>query len=156
MGSLATSAASFSSHAWGYKTFFMLNSDEHEKRFYYLGPGPKSELLFYQCIRQVAWCQQLKTTYSNIFYKTTESAVLKFHMEPDLTPGFQNCKIGSGWMSKMATIAKIAKYNKINFSRIRIYLAELWHGTSAEHRYLKWQKCKNSVTEFWPTFYLQE
>ena len=55
----------------------------------------------------------LENKYSNIFfYKTTGPTLLKFHMEDDLTPGFQNCKIGSGGISKMATVTKIAKTTK--------------------------------------------
>ena len=51
----------------------------------------------------------------NIFYKSTGPTILKFHMEHDLTPGSQNCKTGSGRISKMATITKNSKNNKINF-----------------------------------------
>ena len=57
----------------------------------------------------------LENEYSNIFYNTTGPTVLKFHMEHDLTPGSQNCKIGSGRISKMATVTKNSKNNKINF-----------------------------------------
>ena len=39
----------------------------------------------------------LENKYPSIFFnKITGPAVLKFHMEHDLTPGSQNCKIGSG------------------------------------------------------------
>ena len=49
----------------------------------------------------------LENKYSNIFfYKTTGPKDLKFHMEHDLTPGSQNCKIGSGLISKMAAVTK--------------------------------------------------
>ena len=73
--------------------------------------------------------------YSNIFsYKTTGSTVLKFHVEHDLTPGSQNCKIGFGRISKMAAVTKKSKNNKINvFSRV--FLAEFWHGISMKHKY---------------------
>ena len=54
-------------------------------------------------------------TSNGFFYKTTGPTVLKFHMEHDLTPGSQNFKIGSGWISKMATVTKNSKNNKINF-----------------------------------------
>ena len=44
----------------------------------------------------------LENKYSNIFvYKTTGPTVLKFHMEHDLTPGSQNCKIGSSPISNL-------------------------------------------------------
>ena len=48
-------------------------------------------------------------------YKTTGPTVLKFHMEHDLTPGSGNCKVESGRISKMATVTKNSKNNKINF-----------------------------------------
>ena len=49
----------------------------------------------------------LENKYSNIFfYKTTRHTVVKFHMEHDLTPGSQNCKIGSGRISRMAAVTK--------------------------------------------------
>ena len=49
----------------------------------------------------------LENKYSNIFfYKTTGSTFLKFHIEHDLTPGSQNCRIGLGQISKMAAITK--------------------------------------------------
>ena len=55
----------------------------------------------------------LENKYSNIFFhKTTRPTVLKFHMEHDLTPGSQNRKIGSGLISKMADVTKIAKITK--------------------------------------------
>ena len=60
--------------------------------------------------------QQLKTTYSNIFfYKTIRPTVLKFYIEHDLTQGSQNCKIWSGQISKVAGVTKNSKNNKINF-----------------------------------------
>ena len=58
----------------------------------------------------------LENKYSNIFfYKTIAPIVLKFYMEHDLPPGSQNYKIGSGGISKMATITNNSKNNKINF-----------------------------------------
>ena len=52
----------------------------------------------------------LENKYSNIFcYKTAGPTVLKFHVEHDLTPGSQNCKIGSARMSKMAAVIKDSK-----------------------------------------------
>ena len=58
----------------------------------------------------------LKNKYSNIFfYKTTRPTVLKFHMEHNLTPGTQNCKIGLGRISKLAAASKNSKNNKLNF-----------------------------------------
>ena len=58
----------------------------------------------------------LENKYSNIFfYKTTRPTVLKFYMAYGLTPGSQNCKIGSGRISKMAAVTKNSENNKINF-----------------------------------------
>ena len=58
----------------------------------------------------------LENKYLNVFvYKTIAPTVLKFYMEHDLPPGSQNYKIGSGRISKMATITKNSKNNKINF-----------------------------------------
>ena len=58
----------------------------------------------------------LENKYSNIlFYKTIAPTVLKFYMEHDLPPRSQNYKIGSGGISKMATITKNSKNNKRNF-----------------------------------------
>ena len=57
----------------------------------------------------------LENKYSNIFfYKTTGPTVLKFHMEHNLTPGSQNCKIGSGRISKMAAVTKNSKKKNQN------------------------------------------
>ena len=79
-------------------------------------PGPKGhrELLRNVCVRRalcVLRCPStLENKYSNIFcYKTAGPTVLKFHVEHDLTPGSQNCKIGSGRMSKTAAIIKDSK-----------------------------------------------
>ena len=58
----------------------------------------------------------LENKYSNIFfYKIIAPTVLKFYMERDLAPGYQNYKIGSGRISKMAAITKNSKINKFNF-----------------------------------------
>ena len=57
----------------------------------------------------------LENKYSDIFNKTTRPTVLNFHIEHDLTPGSENCKIGSGLISKMAADTKSSKNNKINF-----------------------------------------
>ena len=55
----------------------------------------------------------LENKYSSIFfYKTIAPTVLTFYMENDLTPGFQNYKIRSGGICKMAAITKIAKITK--------------------------------------------
>ena len=55
----------------------------------------------------------LENKYSNIFfYKATGPSVSKFHMEHDLTPGSKNYKIGSGRISKMATVTKNSKITK--------------------------------------------
>ena len=66
----------------------------------------------YQCIRLgsciVLHLSTLENEYSNIFfYKTTGPTVLRFHMEHDLTPGSENCEIGSGQISKLAAITNI-------------------------------------------------
>ena len=53
----------------------------------------------------------IQSSSSIIFYKTTAATVLKFHMEHDLLPGFQNCTIGSGRISKMAAVTKNSKNN---------------------------------------------
>ena len=45
----------------------------------------------------------------------------KFHMEHDQTPGFENCKIGSGQESKMATITKNSKNNKTSPEPLAIF-----------------------------------
>ena len=65
----------------------------------------------------------LENKYLNIFfYETAGSTFLKFHMEHDLTRGSQNCKIGSGRITKMAAITKNSKNNKINvFPRTCIF-----------------------------------
>ena len=84
-------------------------------------PGPKghSKLLPYQSMRPACELRRpstIENKYSNIFfYKTTKSTVLKFPMEHDLTPGSQNCKTGSGRISKMAAVTKNSENNKINF-----------------------------------------
>ena len=70
----------------------------------------------------------LENKYSIIFFsKTSGPTVFKFHMEHG--PGSQNCKIGSGQISKMAAVTKNSKKNKINFfSRTAGYFAEfLWN-----------------------------
>ena len=85
----------------------------------------------------------LENKYSNIFfYKSTEPTVLKFHMEHDLAPGSQNCKIGSGRISKMAADTKNSKNNKINFfSRTAGYF---WLNFGMEYEWnIGIQNCKN-------------
>ena len=81
----------------------------------------------------------LENNYSNIVLcKTTGSTFYKFHMEHDLTPGSQNCEIGSGRISEMATVTKNSKNNKINLFSGRNnwnFLDEFWHGISREHTY---------------------
>ena len=54
-----------------------------------------------------------------------------------MNPGSQNCKLGSGRISKMATITENSK-NKISFF-------ELWHGTSTEHKYSKLKNEKKNL-----------
>ena len=84
----------------------------------------------------------LENKYSNIFfYKTIAPTVLKFYMEHDLLPRSQNYKIGSGRISKMAAITKIAKITKSIFLQNRwIFLAEFWH----EYQWnIGIQNCKN-------------
>ena len=49
------------------------------------------------------------------FYKTIAPTVLKFYIEHDLAPGSQNHKTGPGRISKMATITKNSRNNKIHF-----------------------------------------
>ena len=78
---------------------------------------------------QVSFCsfsyaKHILTSSNNFYSKSTTpivgitSIVVKFHMKHDQTPRYQNCKIGSDRESKMATVTKIAKHNKINaFSR---------------------------------------
>ena len=85
----------------------------------------------------------LENKYSNIFfYKTVVPTVLKFYMEHDLPPGSQNYKIGSGRISKMATITKNSKNNKINFfSRTAGYF---WLNFGMEYQWnIGIQNCKN-------------
>ena len=67
-------------------------------------------------------------------------------MEQNLTPGSQNCKIGS---LGQATVSKNSKNNKINFFSLDI-LAEFWHGISVDHRYseLYSEMKKKSVAKF--------
>ena len=64
----------------------------------------------------VRFVSTLENKYSNsFFYKTTGPTVLKFHIEPNLTPGSQNYKIGSGRISQTAAVTKNIKNNKTNF-----------------------------------------
>ena len=83
-----------------------------------------------------------QTKYSNIFfYKTTVATVVKFHIENDLAPGFQNCKNGLGRTAKVAAVTKDNKNNKINLSsRTQNILANLRHGIPTEHGYYELQK----------------
>ena len=56
----------------------------------------------------------IENKYSNtIFYKNTRSTVLKFQMDHDLTSGSQDCKIGSGRISKIVVVTINSK-NKIS------------------------------------------
>ena len=52
----------------------------------------------------------LKVAYLNnfkqLFSKTTEAIVVKFHLKYDQTPEFQNYKFGLGQESKMAAVTK--------------------------------------------------
>ena len=84
----------------------------------------------------------LENKYSNIFlYKTTGPTVLKFHMEHGLTPGSQNCKIGSDRISKMAAVTKNSKNNKINFFSTTGYF---WLNFGMEFQWkIDIQNCKN-------------
>ena len=85
----------------------------------------------------------LENKYSNIFfYKTIAPTVLKFYMEHDLPPRFQNYKIGSGRISKMAAITKNSKNNKSNFfSRTAGYF---WLNFGMEYQWnIGIQNCKN-------------
>ena len=62
----------------------------------------------------------LKITYYNnfkqFFSKTTEAIVVKFHLNYDKTPGFQNYKFGLGQESRMAAVTKNSKTSKSTFS----------------------------------------
>ena len=62
-----------------------------------------------------------KQIFKHLLLSTIGPTVLQFHMEHDLTPGSQNCKTGSGRISKMAAVTKNSKNNKINFSRTTGY-----------------------------------
>ena len=97
----------------------------------------------------------LENKYSNIlFYKITGPTVLQFHMKHDLTPGSQNCKIGSGQISKMAAVTKNSKNNKINFFfRTTGYF---WLNFGMEYQWnIGIQNYNHSVVfSQWPTFYL--
>ena len=102
----------------------MVNSNNHFMIVLILhlfsSPGPKGhgELLPYQCVQRHASCgvrrlSTLENKYSNIFFsKTTGPTVLKFHMEHDLTPGSQNCKIGQVEYPRWPLLLKIAKTTK--------------------------------------------
>ena len=87
----------------------------------------------------------LENKYSNIFfYKTIAPTVLKFYMEHDLPPRSQNYEIGSGRISKMATITKNSKNNKIIFfSRTAGYF---WLNFGMEYQWnISIQNCKNEM-----------
>ena len=62
----------------------------------------------------------LKITYLNnfkqLFSKTTEAIVVKFHLKYDQTPRFQNYKFGLGQESKMAAVTKNSKTYKSSSS----------------------------------------
>ena len=60
----------------------------------------------------MSYCHTNACVVRQHLYNTTAPTVLKTHMEHDLTPGFQNCKIVSGRISKMAAVTKIAKTTK--------------------------------------------
>ena len=57
----------------------------------------------------------LRTQFSSFFSNTTEAILVKFHLQYDQTPGFQNYKFGLSQESKMATVTKNSKTIKINF-----------------------------------------
>ena len=84
--------------------------------------GDYSPIIFNGVIVRCASCvmhrpSTLENKYSNIFfYKIIAPTVLKFYMKHELLPGSQNNKIGSGRISKMAAITKIAKKTKSTFS----------------------------------------
>ena len=60
-------------------------------KFVFSSPGPA----FGVCCASFDVRQQLKLTYSNIFfYKTTGPVAVKFHTVHELTQGSQNCKLG--------------------------------------------------------------
>ena len=60
----------------------------------------------------------LKIAYLNnfkqLFSKTTEAIVVKFHLKYGQIPGFQNYKFGLGQELKMANVTKNSKTIKIN------------------------------------------
>ena len=95
------------------------------------------------CVSCIMRCPlTLENKYSSIFfYKTIAPTVLKFYMEHDLAPGSQNYKIGSGRISKMASITKNSK-NKISFfSRTTGYF---WLNFCMEYQWkIGIQNCKN-------------
>ena len=110
--------------------------------------GGYSPIFFSGVIVRCASCvmhrpSTLENKYSNIFfYKSIAPTALKFYMEHDLPPGSQNYKIGSGLISKMATITKNSKNNKINFfSRTAGYF---WLNFGMEYQWnIGIQNCKN-------------
>ena len=53
--------------------------------------------------------------FKQLFSKTTEAIVVKFHLKYDQTPGFQNYEFGIGQEFKMAAVTKNSKTIKINF-----------------------------------------
>ena len=58
-----------------------------------------------------------KQLQTNIFSKTTEAIVVKFHLKYDQTPGFQNYKFGLGIKNpRCPPLLKIAKPSKSTFS----------------------------------------
>ena len=53
--------------------------------------------------------------FKQLFSKTTEAIVVKFHLKYDQTPRFQNYEFGLGQESKMAAATKNSNTIKINF-----------------------------------------
>ena len=72
-----------------------------------------TSVTYYVPISKNSIFKQLQTTF---FSKTTEAVVVKFHLNYDQTPGFQNYKFGLGQESKMAAVTKNSKTMKSTFS----------------------------------------
>ena len=97
-----------------------------------------------RCASCVMHCPSiLENKYSNTFFdKTIAPTVLKFYIEHYLAPGSQNYTIVLGRISKMATITKNNKNDKINFlSRTTEYF---WLNFGMEYQWnIGIQNCKN-------------
>ena len=63
-------------------------------------------LLQFKCLKITCF-----NNFKQLFSKTMAEIVVKFHMKLDHTPGSQNCKIGSGRISKLVAVIKNSKNN---------------------------------------------